>query len=141
MLIGFLNRPLDAYVTVEGIQTATGMPRNAILAKAGNCYYEMDTSDEFAALFQFENWELVSKAPVEEPVLTLQFAELWVVHFYEGGQAAAHNGYASETRSKGSAYYEIPSKVPQKVIDYLKENAIPHEFGDGTIGIATFRYE
>lgn len=141
LIIGFVNRPLHSSVAVAGIQTATQVQPNSVLAKADDCYYEVDASDEFAALFQFENWELVSKVSAGEPVISLQFAELWVVNFYTDGLVAAHNGYAPSRNYKGSAYYSIPLEVSKEIIAYLEQNGTPHELGDGTISKRTFCYE
>lgn len=140
-VIEFINRPLDSYVTVEGIQMGTQTHENYVLAKSGDSYYETDPSDEFAALFQFEEWEMISVPPEGEPLLSLQFAELWVVDIYSDGRVAAYNGYAPSTRCKDSACYSMPTEAVAQVIEYLEKNAIEHEMGDGTITRATFNHE
>lgn len=140
-IIGFINRPLDSYVTIEGIQMGTQTHENYILAKTGDSFYETDPSDEFAALFEFEEWKMVSSAPSGDSVLSLQFAELWVVDIYSDGLVAAYNGYASSTRCKDSAYYSMPAEAVEKIIEYLKQNGTLHKMGDGTISEATFNHE
>lgn len=143
LLIGtavyYVNRPLDFHVTISGIQAGTQSQENYILAKIDDAYYETDSSNDFSAMFAFDEWETSSTMPSGEPVLLLQFAELWVVEVYSDGQAAAYNGYAA-MGEKSYAYYKIPDDAVRQVINYLEEKGITHELGDGTIGMETFKH-
>ena len=134
-----LIKPLDSCVTVSGIHSRVQNQDNYyILARADGAYYETYPSDDFATLFSFDDWECTNSLS-GELLLSLEFAELWVIDFYSDGQAAAYNGYAGIGK-KAYAYYNIPDYIANRVIDYLEENGIQHEFGDGTIGLGSFNH-
>ena len=136
-LLAYINRPFDNSITIDGIKA--GIENHSVLAKVGNRYYETTASPDFAAEFQFESWKPVSSSPAGEPVLTLQLSELWVVSFYDGGFAGAHNGY-SAIGNKSSAFYNVGETAADQIVSYLIQHGIPHEVGDGTISAATFNY-
>ena len=137
VILAYFNRPYDNCITVDGIKV--GIQNNSVLAKVSNCYYETSASMDFSAVFQFETWKSVSSLPNSEPVLTLQLSELWIVEFYDGGFAAAYNGYSAFGR-KSCAYYNVGETLADQLVSYLEHNGIPHEMGDGTISSATFNH-
>ena len=139
LMIAYVTRPLDVYVTTEEIQREIGERNQGILIKTEDSYYEASASGTFAACFSFDQWKQTSAVPKGEPIVQIQFAELWVVELYADGQAAAYNGYAP-MRCKSCAYYRIPEDALEKIRLYLKEKGIPHEAGDGTISAATFQH-
>lgn len=127
-LVLWKDRPLDYHVTIEGIQERT---QSSVLARVDGSYYIINKADEFSALFQFKDWKLVSTAPKGEPIFSLHLEELWTVDFYSDGSVAAHDGYTLGLRYRGSAYYTIPSNVPQDIVRYLEENGVLQELGEG----------
>lgn len=138
-VIYYINRPLDSCVTISGIQNGTQNQGNSVLAKIGDEYYEIASTNEFTTMFSFDEWEKSSSTLSGEPVMLLQFAELWVVELYSDGQVAAYNGYAALGK-KSYAYYKMPESAVEQVISYIEEKGISHEYGDGTIGMATFKH-
>ena len=131
------SRPPDNSVTVEGLRHA--VEEDFILARAGENYYRVETSYQFVELFDFSGWEVQDDAPEGELLLTFRFADGWILEFYSGGQAAAHNEYAASD-SNPNAYYTLDLEVCDALIDYLEQHGEPHELGDGTIGAGTFSY-
>lgn len=138
-IISHNNRPLDSSVTISGIQAGVQAQENYILAKVGDSYYETASANSFSTLFLFDEWKVAQAIPAEGPVVSLQFAELWVVDIYSDGTVAAYNGYAPR-KYQESAYYIMPEVAVAEIIAYLEETATPHYLGDGTIGQSTFRH-
>lgn len=135
-LFAFWNRPLNNLVTTASLADAAA-GTDSILSQAGDAYYEIAGSDDFAALFAFADWQLTRDAPAGDPVLQLRFAESWILAFYEDGTAAAYNGYAARD-TRGEAYYLVPAGTAQAVADYLAASGTPHTLGDGAISASTF---
>lgn len=129
-------RPLDSYVTTGRLMTAA-KETNYILCKVEDEYFEIQGTDEFAALFEFNSWQQQKKASVEEPVLILRFAEAWIAEFFSDGTITAHYGYASNG-TKPDAHYLIPLSVSNELISYIETHGVQREFGDGAIGSTTF---
>lgn len=137
----FNCRSVSPNITVTGIRSGTETQHNYILAKVEDRYYEIAPSTDFMQKFLFDDWENVNEISAEaDVVISLQFAELLVVDIYENGMIAAYDGYASR-RYKSFAYYTMPVIAVETIGDFLEENAISHEFGDGIIGNSTFRHD
>lgn len=139
VLVTYLTCPLDYCVTISGIRNGSQSQNNSILAKIGEAYYEIDSTVEFAEHLAFSEWEEIAYKPSGDPVILLQFAELWVVEMYDTGYVAAYNGYASIGK-RSSAYYKVPANVAKLVICYFENNGTNHELGDGTIGLTSFKH-
>ena len=134
-VLGF-SKPLDDQITVGGLSGAAA-GCEYILVKAENSYYELQGTDAFAELFDFDAWQQQDKAPSEEPLLTLRFAEAWILEFASDGTAAAYNGYAS-AQEQSEAYYSVPPQTAEELLAYIQQYGEPHELGDGTISSSTF---
>ena len=134
-VLGF-SKPLDDQITVDGLSGAAA-DCEYILVKAENSYYELQGTDAFAELFDFDAWQQQDKAPSEEPILTLRFAESWILEFASDGTAAAYNGYAS-AQEQSEAYYSVPPQTAEELLAYIQQYGEPHELGDGTISSSTF---
>ena len=89
-----------------------------------------DLADSLVSLEQ-------DKAPSEEPLLTLRFAEAWILEFASDGTAAAYNGYTS-AQEQSEAYYSVPPQTAEELLAYIQQYGEPHELGDGTISSSTF---
>lgn len=135
------ERAVSPDITIRGIQTATAAQEDYILVKAKEKYYEVYSSSDFSQLFSFENWKIIKEINKEEDVIiSLRFAELFVIDVYKNGMVAAYDGYAAREYSS-SAYYKMPITAIEKIINFLEENAILHKFGDGTISNSTFIHD
>ena len=131
------TKPLCDSVTTANLKVQTAETNDYILAKISDEYYQTSASVEFSSIFSFDEWELVSHMPDSELCISLRFSELYILEIYYGGYAAAQDGYAS-TKNVSYAYYTIPEDVGSSIMSYLRQNGIPHEMGDGTIGMGTF---
>lgn len=125
-------------ITISGIQSATESQEDYILAKIEEKYYEIPSSHEFSQLFLFEKWKNRREINQEiDVIISLRFAELFVIEIYENGMIAAYDGYAPK-EYRSLEYYEMPISAIEKIVTFFEENAIRHEFGDGIISNATF---
>lgn len=136
-VLGF-SKPLDDQITVDGLSGAASGCQY-ILINAENSYYELQGTDAFADLFDFDAWQQGNKASLENPMLTLRFAESWILELASDGTAAAYNGYAS-AQEQSEAYYSVPPQTVEKLLAYIEQYGEPHELGDGTISSSTFHY-
>jgi len=136
----FHDRPLDSSVTVEGVMNGIENRLDTILAKINDSYYQINPTNEFSKLLQFDHWIPASATPEGEPVVSLRLAELWIAEFYSDGTAAVHNGYAIKKKYKDFACYSVPGDVLQDIVESIEQNGTPHQLGDGTISVGTFNY-
>ena len=135
-----MTKPLCSSVTFSGLQTEISETNNYILAKTGDDeYFEISASIELGNIFSFDSWELVDEAPNGEIVASLRLAELYILEIYDNGYAAVYDGYAP-IKTVSYAYYEISNDVSTALVSYLRQNGVPHELGDGTIGMGTFNH-
>ena len=133
------TKPLSDSVTVEHLKMETSETNSYILAKISDEYYETNASDEFGSLFAFDDWKLISNKPDGELCISLRFAEQYILEIFDNGYVAAYDGYAPR-KTVSYAYYTIPEHVANSVTSYLRQNGIPHEIGDGAIGMGTFNH-
>lgn len=88
-------------------------------------YCELQGTEEFAVLFDVENWKKIGYS-AQNPVLTLEFSEEYYLYLYENGVVQAYDGYASPTK-KGSVYYETGADV-QAILDCVERYAVTENF-------------
>lgn len=138
-VIYYVARPLDPLVKISGVQNETQEEGDRVLVKLGDAYYEVDSSDEFASVFAFDQWNRCLTTPSEEPVMLLEYQELYVAEVYADGTVAVYNGYA-QIGKKRHAYYKAPQGMVDQVTDYIKDNGVEHKMGDGSIGPGSFQY-
>lgn len=138
-VICYLFRPLDPFVTISGVQNATQGEGGGVSVKLGDAHYTVDSSAEFASVFAFDQWNRCLTRPSEEPIMLLEFQELWVAELYADGTVAVYNGY-SQIGKKGQAYYKAPQGMIDQVVDYVKDNGVEHKMGDGTVGPGRFQH-
>ena len=144
---GSLQRPYADETEVDSLETAV-QDQDYILIQVSSSsasessafsYYEISGNSDFSALFDFENWSVSDAAPNGSPAVTLRFAETWLLELYPDGTALAHYGYA-EAGQKADCYYVLSSNILGPIVAYIRERAIPHTLGDGTISSSTFHY-
>ena len=131
-------KPLDDHITVDGLSDAAA-GCESILVKEENSYYELQGTDAFAELFDFDAWRQQDKTSSEEPLLTLRFAEAWILEVASDGTAAAYNGYAS-AQEQSEVCYSIPPQTAENLLAYIQQHGEPHELGDGAISSSTFHH-
>lgn len=144
-----ISEPYNDAVTSDALKAAT-QTCDYILAQVNDSpssessmfsYYEISGDVDFSELFDFDGWSISNSNIVSQdtPTLVLRFAEAWILELYPDGTACAHNGYA-QLRTKSDCYYTFSTNALDSIIAYMKEYAIPHTLGDGTVGIGTFHY-
>ena len=134
------SQNISPTITVRGIQEATETQDNYILAKIEEKYYGISPSKEFSQLFLFEKWKNIKEINKGlDVVISIRFAELFVIDIYKNGLIAAYDGYAAKEYSS-VAYYEMPISTVESIKKFFEENANRHKFGDGTIGFSTFAH-
>jgi len=101
-----IYKPLDSQITIDGLMTAS-KETEYILVKDGEEYFEIQGSEKFSNLFNFDVWQRQQSEPQGEPEIIIRFAEAWIVEFYPDGSVQAHNGYAS-LKKQAYAYYSVP---------------------------------
>ena len=131
---GSLQRPYADETEVDSLETAV-QDQDYILLQVSSS----SGNSDFSALFDFENWSVSDAAPNGSPAVTLRFAETWLLELYPDGTALAHYGYA-EAGQKADCYYVLSSDILEPIVAYIRERAIPHTLGDGTISSSTFHY-
>lgn len=135
------NNSVSPNITISGIQSATASQENYILAKVEEKYYEISSSNEFSQLFLFKKWKNIKEITQGiDVIISLRFAELFVIDIYENGMIAAYDGYAPR-EYRSLAYYEMPTSAIESIVTFFEENAIRHELGDGTISNSTFIHD
>lgn len=117
-------KPLDPWITVSGLHERTQNKEHGILVEADKVSCWTDPSTELADLCSFEDWKRVyTFSDDEEPLLTLEFQEEYVVEFYSGGRAVACNGYG-RLGTAWSAFYEVPDGIVDRIMEYVQANRI-----------------
>lgn len=144
-LTGCGSKPHDGSITTDALEAAV-QTGESILVRAAEqptsetpsyTYYECSGTTELSDLLHFDDWSVSETAPQGTPVLVLRFAEAWLLEIYSDGTALAHNGYAV-SGAKSDCCYSLSSGIPDAVISYMKNHAILHVLGDGTISASTF---
>lgn len=142
-----ISEPYDDAITSDALKTAT-QTCDYILAQVNDSpnsessvflYYEISGDVAFSELFDFDGWSISNIVSQDTPTLVLRFAEAWILELYPDGTACAHNGYA-QLGTKSDCYYTFSTNALDSIIAYMKEYAIPHTLGDGTVSIGTFHY-
>jgi hypothetical protein len=128
---------VDESITIEGLQKAV-TETESILIKSGDAYFAMQGTEDFSAVFSFDQWEKENAVPTGEAVLIFRFAESWILELYPGGAASAHNGYASKGKKQDAAY-RIPDSVSKDLTAYISSHGMPIEAEEGIIGAGTFQ--
>ena len=131
-----MYKPLDSQITIDGLRAAS-QKTEYILVKDGEEYFEIQGSEEFSDLFDFDAWQRQQSEPQGEAELIIRFAEAWIVEFYPDGLVRAHNGYAPRTK-RADAYYSVSIQTANTLSSYFRTNGTEHTLGDGAIGKGTF---
>ena len=142
-----LQHPYADETEVDSLKTAVQDQDYILIQVSGSSiselsafsYYEISGNSDFSALFDFENWSVSDAAPKGSPVVTLRFAETWILELYPDGTALAHYGYAEAGRNADCCYV-ISSDILEPIVTYIEECAMPHSLGDGLISSSTFHY-
>lgn len=129
------TKPLDPYVTISGIQSRVQDPdRVTIFTRADGAFYDIESSNEFADVFTFDEWEQTSHiSGPAELLFSMQLGEMWIVDIYSNGEAEAYNGY-SGLGTKYHAYYRVPEDTASLAAAYIQENGTPVTLLNDSIG-------
>lgn len=70
-------------------------PKNSVGVNADieGVYYKVEVSDEFFALIQEDSWEKTRKFSLNNPLITVNYAERHNIYFYPKGRAVIYDKY------------------------------------------------